>query len=92
MTASAIDNELHQSKAAQMTLTIDQQRDDLRRRQIGWEAATRDQNDRVRAMSEVDRWDEADELMADWAHMRIASTVTSGLVEQQRLFAKLRQP
>jgi hypothetical protein len=81
------------------SLTIDQQRDYIRRLEEGWKAANDDQAAGARARSEAEKWAVADELqqMSDSLTHRHqpppADESGNGLVEQQRLFMKLsRRP
>jgi hypothetical protein len=71
------------------TMTIEQQRDYIRRLQEGWEAASEDQIERARKRTEQQSWIVANRLLMDWPHVRKRRTNTSGLVEQQNFFKKL---
>lgn len=72
-------------------LTLDQQRDYIRRLAEGWKAATDGQAAEARARNDEEKWDVADRLLSDWPQVRKAPSEISGLVEQQRLFLKLRR-
>ena len=70
-------------------MTVEQQRDYVRRLAEGWRAASADQVATVRARTEEEAWNAANRLLNDWPDVCKQRTDTSGLVEQQRLFRKL---
>ena len=72
-------------------LTVEQQRDYVRRIQIGWQAASDNQAASVRARSGEETWDAANRVLGGWKDHCQRHTQMSGLVEQQRLFAKLHR-
>ena len=72
-------------------LTLEQQKDIARRMEEGYRVAREMQAQEINQRSDEEKWDAADRLLADWEHTRRRSTDTSGLVEQQRLFTKLRR-
>ena len=72
-------------------LTIDQQRDYVRRLEEGWKAATDGQVADARKRTDEEKWDVADGLLSDWPHVRKEPSRISGLVEQQRLLMKLHR-
>ena len=72
-------------------LTLEQQRDIARRMEEGYRWAREKQAQEINQRSDEEKWDAADRLLADWEHTRKRSTDTSGFVEQQRLFDKLRR-
>lgn len=71
-------------------LTLEQQRDIVRRMEEGHRLAREMQAQEARQRTDAEKWEAADRILADWDHIRTRRTDTSGLVEQQRLFAKLR--
>lgn len=72
-------------------MTIEQQRDYLRRCEIGWKAATDGQIADARARTDEEKWDFVDRLLSDGPEERKGTAEISGLVEQQRLFMKLHR-
>ena len=72
-------------------LTLEQQKDIVRRMEEGYRWAREMQAQETNQRSDEEKWDAADRLLADWEHTRKRSTDTSGFVEQQRLFSKLRR-
>lgn len=74
-------------------LTLEQQRDYIRRLQIGWAAASASQKEEMRNLSEVEKWGIAKELQ-EFAQMfpsppgREIDPQEHGLVKQQRAFMK----
>lgn len=79
-------------------MTIEQQRDYVRRLQEGWKAASEDQAASARARNETDKFLIADDLqqmsdsIRDRHNLPETDASTHGLVEQQRYFAKLARP
>ena len=71
-------------------LTLEQQKEILRGREVAFRLVHDMQNAEVRARSSAEQWEAAERLHEDWKHTRRRHTDTSGLVEQQRLFALLR--
>jgi len=71
-------------------LTLEQQKDIVRRMEEGHRIAREMQVQEVRQRTDTQKWDAADRLLSDWDRIRARRTETSGFVEQQRLFAKLR--
>jgi len=69
-------------------MTIEQQRDYLRRCTVGWMEASALQDGEARARTDEEKWDFADRLLSDRPQVREGSAQISGLVEQQRLFMK----
>jgi hypothetical protein len=72
-------------------LTIAQQRDYVRRLAEGWKAASDGQIAAARARTDEEKWTFADCLLSDRPQLRKGPSEISGLVEQQRLFMKLRR-
>ena len=71
-------------------LTLEQQKDIVRRVEEGHRVAREMQTQEIRQRTDEEKWDAADRILADWDHVRRRCTDTSGFVEQQRLFSKLR--
>ena len=77
-------------------LTLEQQRDYVRRLQRGWAAASADQIDAARKRSEGDKWKVADDLQ-QFAELFPSPSPSSiepeehGLVKQQRLFMRIHR-
>lgn len=74
-------------------MTIAQQKDYVRRLVEGWTAAKADQIETARQRTPAERWVAADRLMKGaqvFDEKRTLRRASSGLIEQQRLFAKLR--
>jgi len=76
-------------------VTPEQQRDYIRRLQEGWDAASADQVETARNLTESERWHIADELQR-FAEMFPASPQPEvdpeehGMVQLQRYFTKMR--
>ncbi len=72
-------------------LSLEQQKDLVRRMEEGHRFAREMQARETRQRTDAEKWEAADRILADWDHIRTRRTETSGFVEQQRLFAKLRR-
>ena len=72
-------------------LTLEQQKDIVRRMEEGHRLAREMQAQEIRQRTDEEKWDAADRILTDWDHIRRRCTDTSGFVEQQRLFSKLRR-
>lgn len=71
-------------------LTLEQQREILWGREEAFRHINEMQNAEARARSGAQQWEASERLHEDWEHIRRRRTDTSGMVEQQRLFALLR--
>jgi len=72
-------------------LTLEQQKDLVHRMEEGHRVAREMQAQETRQRTDEEKWDAADRILADWDHVRKRCTNTSGFVEQQRLFSKMRR-
>ncbi len=78
------------------SLTLEQQRDYIKRLQVGWEAASANQAEAARNHTDEERWQIAEELQ-QFAEMFPSPPSPEidpgghGLVQQQRIFMKLHR-
>ena len=75
-------------------LTIEQQKDYVRRYIEGCRAAEQIHIDEARTRTDAEAWVEADSIMQDWRGIMAATPPQpedNGLVEQQRWFGRARQ-
>jgi hypothetical protein len=75
-------------------LTIEEQKDYIRRQAEGFRIAKEMQVEETRNRTEAERWIAADRLLMGaqvFDEARIRRRASSGLIEQQRLFGRLRK-
>ena len=75
-------------------LTIEQQKDYVRRMEEGWRAAKADQMRTVQQRTAAEAWDAMERVLGGpqaFTPERARRRASSGLVEQQRLFGKLHR-
>ncbi len=72
-------------------LTIEEQKDYVRRYIKGCEEASRLQEEEARGRTDEEKWAAANRVLGGWSWLARRRTDTSGLVEQQRLFARLHR-